>query len=242
MNGTYFKIAIRRIFRNYKSTLIIFAGLVIGLTSCLIIYTKISYELSFDSSHTQYKNIYRVVRVTSGLEYTNGGLEYRTGIHFPFPGEIKRGIPEIKEVVPMFYLGINKIEIQGRDSTIKKKFAFDNGLIFTDASFFRVFDYGEKGLKWLKGSGPQVLDKPFAAVITRETAGKFFLDEDPIGRDIFMFGKKFTIEGVIEDFPVNTDFPFKIIASISTFSESIYPNAFSDWGSLSLIIISVMFC
>jgi putative ABC transport system permease protein len=233
MNGTYFKIAIRRIFRNYKSTLIIFAGLVIGLTSCLIIYTKISYELSFDSSHTQYKNIYRVVRVTSGLEYTNGGLEYRTGIHFPFPGEIKRGIPEIKEVVPMFYLGINKIEIQGRDSTIKKKFAFDNGLIFTDASFFRVFDYGEKGLKWLKGSGPQVLDKPFAAVITRETAGKFFLDEDPIGRDIFMFGKKFTIEGVIEDFPVNTDFPFKIIASISTFSESIYPNAFSDWGSLS---------
>jgi ABC-type antimicrobial peptide transport system permease subunit len=96
-----------------------------------------------------------------------------------------------------------------------------------------VFDYGEKGIKWLKGTGPQVLDKPFAVVITSETAGRFFSDQDPIGRDIFMFGKKFTVEGVIEDFPVNTDFPFKIIASISTFTESIYPKALSDWGSLS---------
>jgi putative ABC transport system permease protein len=233
MNGQYLKVALRRIFRNYRSTLIIFAGLVIGLTSCLVIFTKIKYELSFDSSHSRSKNIYRVVRVTSGLEYTNGGLEYRTGVHFPFPAEIKRGIPELQDVVPMFYLRGQKIEVAGQDSTNRKSFDFDNGLVLTDASFFKVFDYGEKGIKWLNGPGRQVLDKPFAAVITSETADKFFSDQDPIGKDIFMFGKKFTVEGVIEDFPVNTDFPFKIIASISTFTESIYPNAMSDWGSLS---------
>ena len=66
MIGQYIKIAIRRITRNYKSNLLIFTGLVIGLTSCLVIYTKINYELSFDSYHTQSKNIYRIVRVTSG--------------------------------------------------------------------------------------------------------------------------------------------------------------------------------
>ena len=233
MNGQYFKIAIRRISRNYKSNLLIFTGLVVGLTSCLVIYTKINYELSFDSFHTQSKNIYRVVRVTSGLEYTNGGLEYRTGIHFPFPGEIKKGIPEVKEVAPMFYLRNQKIEIAGQDTTNKKTFDLKDGLVLTDPSFFKVFDFGEKGLKWLKGPGPQVLNKPFTAIITRETAGRFFLDQDPIGKDIFMFGKKFIVEGVIEDFPVNTDFPFKIIASISTFTEVIYPKALSDWGSLS---------
>ena len=233
MNGTYFKIAFRRIIRNYKSTLIIFAGLVIGLTSCLIIYTKVNYELSFDSTHSQSKNIYRVVRVTSGLEYTSGGLEYRTGVHFPFPGEIKKGIPEIREVVPMFYLQDQKVDVPEPETINKKTFEFNDGLVFVDPSFFKVFDYGGKGLKWLKGQGPQVLDKPFVAVITRETAGKLFLDQDPIGRDIFMFGKKFTVEGVIEDFPVNTDFPFRIIASISTFTEAIYPKALTDWGSLS---------
>ncbi|MGC1390727.1 MAG: ABC transporter permease [Bacteroidales bacterium] len=233
MNGQYLKIALRRIFRNYKSTLIIFSGLVIGLTSCLIIYTKITYELSFDSFHSNKEDIYRVVRVTSGLEYTNGGLEYRTGVHFPFPGEIKKGIPEIREVIPMFYLGGQKIEVLGQDTTNKKTFDFNDGLVLTDPSFFKVFDYGEKGIKWFKGSGPHVLDKPFAAVLTRETAGRLFLGQDPIGKDIFMFGKTFIVEGVIEDFPLNTDFPFKIIASISTFTEVIYPKAFEDWGSLS---------
>ncbi len=233
MNGQYLKVAVRRIFRNYRATLIIFSGLVIGLTSCLVIYTKIKYELSFDNYHSRSKDIYRVVRVTSGLEYTNGGLEYRTGVHFPFPGEIKKGIPELQEVVPMFYLRGQKIEIAGKDSTNRKTFDFDDGLVFTDPSFFKVFDYGKNGIKWLNGQGAQVLDKPFTAVITRETARRFFSDQDPIGRDIFMFGKKFTVEGVIENFPVNTDFPFKVIASIRTFSEVIYPGFLTDWGSLS---------
>lgn len=233
MNGQYLKVALRRIFRNYRLTLIIFAGLVIGLTSCLVIYTKIKYELSFDSSHSRSKNIYRVVRVTSGLEYTNGGLEYRTGVHFPFPGEIKKGIPELQEVVPMFYLRGQKIEVAGQDTTNRKTFDFDDGLVLTDPSFFKVFDYGEKGITWLSGQGRQVLDKPFTAVITRETAQRFFSDQDPIGRDIFMFGKKFTIEGVIENFPVNTDFPFKVIASMCTFTEVISPRVLTDWGSLS---------
>ncbi len=233
MNGQYLKVAVRRIFRNYRSTLIIFSGLVIGLTSCLVIYTKIKYELSFDNYHSRSKNIYRIVRVTSGLEYTNGGLEYRTGVHFPFPGEIKKGIPELQEVVPMFYLRGQKIEVSGQDTTSRKSFDFDDGLVLTDASFFRVFDYGKKGIKWLNGKGGQVLDKPFTVVITRETANRFFADQDPMGKDIFVFGKKFTVEGVIEDLPINTDFPFKVIASISTFNEVIYPRALSDWGSLS---------
>src|SRR5664280_3646653 len=103
MNGQYFKIAIRRISRNYRSNLMIFTGLVVGLTSCLVIYTKINYELSFDSYHSRSKNIYRVVRVTSGLEYTTGGLEYRTGVFFAFPGEIKKSIPELQNVVSMYY-------------------------------------------------------------------------------------------------------------------------------------------
>ena len=111
MNGQYLKIAIRRISRNYKSNLLIFAGLVIGLTSCLVIYTKINYELSFDNYHTQSKNIYRVVRVTSGLEYTNGGLEYRTGVHFPLPAAFKKSVPELQDVVAMFYLYGQKINI-----------------------------------------------------------------------------------------------------------------------------------
>src|SRR5450759_5138126 len=233
MNGQYLKVATRRISRNYKSNLLIFVGLVIGLTSCLVIYTKINYELSFDSSHTQSKNIYRVVRVTSGLEYTNGGLEYRTGVHFPLPAVFKKSVPELREVVAMFYLYGQKINIPTRDSTVEKSFVLNDGIVMTEPSFFNVFDFGKPGIKWLRGEGKQVLDKPFTAVITEKTAHKLFADEDPVGRDLIIFGTKFTIEGIIKDLPENTDLPFKVLLSLRTFSEKLYPRFASDWGSLS---------
>src|SRR5664280_1940794 len=233
MNGQYLKIAIRRISRNYKSNLLIFTGLVIGLTSCLVIYTKINYELSFDNYHTQSKHIYRVVRVTSGLEYTNGGLEYRTGVHFPLPAAFKKSVPELKDVVAMFYLYGQKINIPTRDSTVEKSFVLDDGIVMTEPSFFNVFDFGKTGIKWLRGEGKQVLDKPFTAVITEKTANKLFADEDPIGRDLIVLRTKFTIEGVIQDLPENTYLPFKVLLSLRTFSEKLYPRSTSDWGSLS---------
>jgi putative ABC transport system permease protein len=233
MYGQNFKIALRRIVRNYKANLLIFAGLVIGLTSSLIIYTKISYELSFDRSHSDAKNIYRVVRVTSGLEYTNGGLEYRTGVHFPFPGEIREKIPELKNVVSMFYLYGAKILIPSRDSLTGKTFTLNDGIVFTQPSFFEIFDYGDDGVRWIGSPGKEVLAKPFTSVITRETAGKLFPGQDPLGKVIELFGTQFTVEGVIEDLPQNTDFPFRVFLSIPTFFQKLNPGSLTDWGSLS---------
>jgi putative ABC transport system permease protein len=233
MNGRYFKIAIRRITRNYKSNLLIFASLVIGLTSCLVLYTKVNYELSFDNYHIQSKNTYRVVRVTSGLEYTNGGLEYRTGVHFPLPTAFKKSVPELRDVVSMFYLYGQKINIPTKDSTVEKSFVLDDGVVMTEPSFFNVFDFGKTGIRWLRGEGNQVLDKPLTAVITEKTAHRLFADEDPIGRDLIVFGTKFTVEGVIQDLPENTDLPFKVLLSLRTFSEKLNPGFFTDWGSLS---------
>lgn len=233
MNRQYFKIAIRRIIRNYKSNLLIFIGLVLGFTSCLIIYTKITYELSFDRSHSQSKNIYRIVRVTSGLEYTSGGLEYRTGVYYGLPGEIKESVPEIRNVVSMFYLYGQKLIIPARDTIREKSFNLDDGVVFTEPSFFEIFDFGGSGIKWLNGEGKQVLDRPFTAVITEEISQRLFSDQDPVGRDIFLFGTNFTVEGVIRDFPQNTDFPFKVILSLPTFTEKINPGATTNWDNLT---------
>jgi ABC-type antimicrobial peptide transport system permease subunit len=233
MNLQYFKIALRRITRNYKSNLLIFTSLVIGLTGCLVLYTKINYELSFDNYHSQSKNIYRVVRVTSGLEYATGGLEYRTGVHFPIPEAFKKSVPELRDVVAMFYLYGQKINIPTKNSTPEKSFTLEDGVVMTEPSFFNVFDFGKNGLKWVKGEGKQVLDKPFTAIITEKTAQKLFAGEDPIGRELILIGTKFTVEGVIQDLPENTDLPFKVLLSLRTFSEKLNPKFSTDWGSLS---------
>ncbi len=233
MNKQNIKIAIRRIAKNYKLTLLIFVGLVIGLTSSLVIYIKTTHELSFDSFHTQSKNIYRVVRVTSGLDYLGGGFEYRAGVYFPLPWEIRKTIPEIQNIVSMFYLNGQKLSVPAKDSNKEKIFNLESGVVFTEPSFFEIFDFGKMGVKWLKGEGKQVLGKPLMAVITKETADKLFPDQDAMGQEFTIWGTRFTIGGVINDLPQNTDFPFKVFLSMVTFSEKISPESFVNWDSLS---------
>jgi putative ABC transport system permease protein len=233
MSGLYLKVAIRRISRNLKSNLLIFIGLTIGLTSCFVIYTKINYERSFDKTHSQNRNIFRVVRVTSGLEYTTGGLEYRTGVFSAFPEEIKRNIPDLQNVVTMFYVYGQKIVLPAQENTVEKSFVLEDGVVFTEPSFFEVFDFGNASIKWLKGEGRKVLEQPFTAVITEETSQRLFSDDDALGRDIILFGTRFTVEGVIQNFPKNTDFPFKVILSLPTYYEKLNPGSATDWGNLS---------
>src|SRR5690606_8529178 len=127
--------------------------------------------------------------------------------------EIKESVPEIRNVVSMFYLYGQKLIIPARDTIREKSFNLDDGVVFTEPSFFEIFDFGGSGIKWLNGEGKQVLDRPFTAVITEEISQRLFSDQDPVGRDIFLFGTNFTVEGVIRDFPQNTDFPFKVILS-----------------------------
>ena len=87
----------------------------------------------------------------------------------------------------MFYLNGQKINIPDKDSTVEKSFVLEDGIVMTEPSFFNVFDFGKTGIKWLRGEGKQVLDKPFTAVITEKTAQKLFGSEDPIGRDLIHF-------------------------------------------------------
>ena len=233
MNIHYLKIAVRKIAQNYKLTLLIFAGLVIGLTSCLVIYVKINHELSFDSFHTQSKNTFRVVRVTSGLDYLNGSFEYRTGIYFPFPGEIKRSIPEMKAVTSIFYVGGQNIGVPAKGEVAEKIFSFDQGVAFAESSFFEVFDFGKTGIQTIRGEGNKALDKPFQALITKKSAEKLYPNQEPIGQELVVFGTTFTVAGVISDFPQNTDFPFKVILSMITFSDNIAKGQFTNWDGLS---------
>jgi hypothetical protein len=224
------KIAIRRISGNLRSNLMIFAGLILGFTSCFVIFTKIDYEMSFDRSHTHFKDIYRVVRVTSGLEYTNGGLEYRTGVYFPLPGEIKKSIPGISNVVSMLYVGGQKVSVPPKEGDKPAEFNLENGIVFTEPSFFDVFDYGRKisGIK-----NKEALNEPFSVIITKSIAELLYPGEDPSGKEISIFNTKFKVAEVIHDLPANSDFPFKIFIPLKTFAEVLNPNSLNDWGSLT---------
>ncbi len=62
MLHNYLKLALRTLARNRGYTLLNVVGLSVGIAAALLLFVVVRYELSFDQFHTDYNQIYRVVR------------------------------------------------------------------------------------------------------------------------------------------------------------------------------------
>lgn len=227
MNGNYFTLAKRSLLANKGTTVINVLGLVIGMASALAIISIIRFELSFDTFHTDHANIYRVVRV-SGDDLS----EFRTGIPYAFPPAMK-DITAIKKVTKLEYLGGASVDILSADGTFERQFVEDGGVATVEPEFFDVIDFADNPIQWISGSPTVSLREPGSVVVTRETAKKFFADENPIGKTLRLQKVfDFKVTGVIEDFPSNTDFPFRMLVSYASMP-TLFEERMADWVSVN---------
>jgi putative ABC transport system permease protein len=116
---------------KYKGfTFINLLGLSIGIAATIIIFLVSGYENSFDTFHTDSKNIYRVVTKA------NQSNEEVYSANVPYP---------TAKFVRNEYPGVIATQIHfGRDMNVRigKGEAFDEkNIIFADSLFFRVFDF-----------------------------------------------------------------------------------------------------
>ena len=87
----------------------------------------------------------------------------------------------------------------------------------TDSSFFKIFDF-----KVLSGSRENAFSQPGRAFICRSLAVTYFGSIDVAGREITILHqmdpdpKVYTIEGVMEDFPVNSHFHAELLTSFTS--------------------------
>jgi putative ABC transport system permease protein len=222
MTGSYFKMAKRSLLANKGTTAINVLGLIIGIASALAIISIIRFELSFDTFHTDHKNIYRMVRV-SGADLS----EFRTGIPYAVPPALK-DISSIKKVTKLEYLRGASVDILSADGKSERQFVEESGLVTIEPEFF-VIDFAGSPIKWISGDPKTSLSEPSSLVVTRTVAKKYFGDESPVGRTLrFQKAFDFKITGVVEDFPSNTDFPFRMLVSYSSMP-LLFKERMSDW-------------
>ncbi|HTF16697.1 MAG TPA: ABC transporter permease [Chryseolinea sp.] len=227
MTGSYFKMAKRSLLANKGTTAINVLGLVIGIASALAIISIVRFELSFDTFHTGYKNIYRMVRV-SGDDLS----EFRTGIPYAIPPAMK-DISSIRKMTKLEYLGGTNVDILSADGKFERTFVEEGGVVTVEPEFFDVFDFADSPIKWISGDPKTSLSEPSSLVITSAIAKKYFGEANPIGQTLrFHKAFDFKITGVIEDFPSNTDFPFRLLVSYSSMP-LIFKERMSDWVSVN---------
>src|ERR1700734_448514 len=139
MMKNYFKTAIRSLIRNRNYPIINIAGLAIGIAVCMMIFIIIQFQTSFDTFHSNKDRIYRVLTV---YHFPNSAkIAYWKDVPFSMPRALKTGFPQLDQASPVYESHFDQLLIPGENGTILKTFKENNGVFFTDPSFFKMFNY-----------------------------------------------------------------------------------------------------
>lgn len=207
MLKNYLKTALRNLWRKKGSTLINVTGLSLGIAGSLILFLIISRHSTFDNYHTKGDRIYRVVHSSKG----NDGDRFTSGTPNTLPDAFKNDFPEAEEVAFASYRSGGLVTIPQGNNEVARKFEEERGIVYTQPSFFRIFDR-----KMLIGDAVKGLDDPNEAIISSKLALKYFGREDVVGEIVKFENVDYKITAVMENAPVNTDFPFDLMLSYIT--------------------------
>jgi putative ABC transport system permease protein len=217
----YLKTTFRNFWRYRGYTLINLMGLAIGIATCIIIFTYISYELSYDKFHKDYEDLYRVsVKGRFAEDFFDVAVSMP-----PLGPALKKDFPEVKS-----YTRIETYDANVFFAVDDKRF-YVEGLYFVDTAFFDVFSF-----ELQEGDPATALAEPNSLVVTPEIARKYFGDEDPMGKMIKMNDQtSMKITGVLKPVPANSHLKFTMLGSHSTLNTLRKEmNYEENWGSLFL--------
>ena len=200
MIKNYLVTAFRNVLRYKGFSLINIFGLSLSMSVCMLIIVVIIDQYSYDDIHTKKEQIYRVQQVDSlaSIPFKMASNPYPLGI------ELRDNYAIAEKVV------ILNNSFSGEGLYNDTRLAF-NGL-YTSSDFFDVFDF-----ELQDGTLEKILDEPYTMVLSRETADKFFGDEDPIGKfiEIDTLGS-YEVKGVVAKTRKKSHIQFEGLISIST--------------------------
>ncbi len=211
MIENYFKAFIRQLEKNYLISGLSLLGLVIGITSSILISYYSFYENTYDRFHENESQIYRVVTHNyKNNEHTRSVACTPTPIGKTMLDEIS----EIEDYTRFAFCG--NAEVNYLDKSL-----YEENINFVEPSFFDFFAFPLK-----EGNNFQTLNDPNTIFLSESFAKKIFGNENPINKNISVVSnnKKHycTVKGIFFDLPENTY--FNINAAIS------FKNFYYKWG------------
>ncbi len=198
MIRNYLVTAFRNILRYKGFSLINIFGLSLSMAVCMLIIVVILDQFSYDDMHTKRNRIYRVQQVDSLLSFS---LKIASN-PYALGTEIRDNYAMAEKVVILNNFGVEgvyhdtRLEIKG---------------LYANTAFFDVFDF-----QLQDGSAAGILDEPYTMVLSRETADKFFGDEDPVGKFIGIDTLAYEVKGVVARTKKKSHIQFEALISLPT--------------------------
>jgi putative ABC transport system permease protein len=227
MIKNYLVTAFRNILRYKGFSLINIFGLSLSMAVCMLIIVVILDQFSYDDMHTKRERIYRVQQVDSlsTLSLKIASNPYALGT------ELRDNYAIAEKVVILNNFGVEGVY---HDTRLEFK-----GL-YANTAFFDVFDFSLQD-----GSAAGILDEPYTMVLSRETADKFFGDEDPVGKFIEIDTLAYEVKGVVARTKKKSHIQFEALISLPTLEildrkrdEPIFVNNWeTGWGSWIYLLL-----
>lgn len=175
-------------------------SLTIGFIVTLLFVWYAEEELSYDQFHHQKNHIYRV----SFDQYMDLGAYATTP--YPVGPALKKDFPEVK--------AMSRVGGAGRLPVRNGEKAFFEKIKLADEDFFLMFDF-----PLISGNPKTALKEHNQVVISERLAKKYFLDENPIGKELIIGSDGLydaRISGVFKNIPDNSHIEAEIILSYAT--------------------------
>lgn len=226
MLRSYFRTALRALWRNRLFSLINILGLSIGLSAALVIYLIVHYEFSFEQFQPDKQYIYRIV---SDISSVNNVIN-NAGVPQPVPGAVRREVTGVRQcaAISMTYPNVTIPTNAAHPAVFKTQ----RNTIFADGNYFTLF----KIYHWLAGSQKTALGNPRSTVLTRSRAAIYFPGLPPdkvIGRHIvYNDAITSTVTGVVDDIKENTSLKFGEFISLATI-DTLNREGADDWNSVN---------
>ena len=171
-------------------------GLVLSISSLLLISLFLKHELTYDNFHSSSERIYRFT-VTSPDIF--GGKHFARIFNSAYIPELTESYPGVQNYVRLAPIGGGVVQWE------EKKFRMDQSFL-CDSTFFEIFD-----IPLLLGDPREVLEGPGSLVISQSFSRRIFGDQDPIGQILTIptgryhaEATDFVVTGVMQDLPDNS--------------------------------------
>ena len=201
MFKNYLKTAIRNLLRYKGFAIINISSLTIGIIGCLVIGLFVWDEWQYDKGIAGGENVYRVYEQRKD----NDNITYAAISAPAFATFLKRTYPEV-DTTTRILMSIDKFLME-----VGEKRNYEEKGWFVESSFFQVFP-----LKFSKGDPATALIEPKTIVLTEELAKRYFNNEDPINKSIYIDKDTVTVKGVLAKLPDHFHLDFHYLVSLQT--------------------------
>jgi putative ABC transport system permease protein len=197
----YVRTATRFLRRHKGFAVLNIAGLTVGMLSFLLIMIWVRNELSYDQFHEKKDRLFMVLTQDQGGSWST--------TTYALPPALKDGYPEVEDFARVW---------PWHDSLVRYgdvRFN-EHAITLTDPGFFRMFSF-----PFIQGNPETALADKNSIVLTEETARRYFGDEDPMGKILYLAepGQEFTVTGVVRKVPSNSSLRFDMVGRVEWLGE-----------------------